>query len=100
MASFVQTSALRTLFTRADLDRANLARCDLREANLSLCTLRYCDLSHAKLDRADCTHADLTGSLLHRMTELETKWFDATLADVARTDPKLAAGEDFAPPRA
>ncbi len=95
----VGASALRALFTKADLDRARLVKCDLREANLALCTMRYCDLSHAKLDRADCTHADLTGSLLHRTTELETKWFDATLDEVGRTDPKLAAGEDFVPTR-
>lgn len=56
----------------------------------------YVDLSQARLDRADCSHADLTGARMHRTSELETRWFDATLAQVGRPDPKLAAGEDFA----
>lgn len=74
----------------------------LSDAHNTRCALpaaRWLDQADARLDQADARHGVFSGSLMHRTSTLETRWFDASLAAVTGTDPKLALGEDLVPGR-
>jgi uncharacterized protein YjbI with pentapeptide repeats len=79
------------------LDQALFTHADLRGANLSHIQAPGANFSHAQLDLADFTSAVLKGGKLHRVTETGTRWNQAVLTDVERTDQALAAAEDFKP---
>ena len=87
-----------TNFSGARLHRALFNNADCSKAIFRSAKIPYADFSRAELPLADFSGADLTQSVLHRINERGTIWKGTNLKLVDRTDPDLAAAEDWLPP--
>ena len=91
------------------LQEVNLSESDLRAAifhgtaaekgSFLRAQLQDADFSHAKISLAEFQEASLVGANLHAVEETETKWGNADLSHVKKTDLKQLRGETWSMPR-